>query len=134
MLRKISRAIFPPNRRVDELRGYDRTHLTEKNVFYYPITASLGASPNVWFKNLRLLQIRKALRLVSSLQVSLSRLSHFSREIYVKMEALKETLGKEMMVPTSIPQMKAKLAISSPRAESLRSAGLAARNTRNLYI
>lgn len=57
---------FPPNARMDAWRGYDMTVLTAKNEFYYPITASLNTSPKVWFKNLRLLQLRKKLNLILS--------------------------------------------------------------------
>ena len=130
----VSRSIFPPNRRADEWQGYDRTHLTEENEFYYPITASLKASPDVWFKNLRLLQIRKVLRLITSLQVSMGPMPCLSGEIHAKMKALKKVVGKEMMAPASVPLMKATPAMSSSsnlRADSLRSAGLAARNARN---
>ena len=57
---------FPPNARMNAWRGYDMSVLTANNEFYYPITVSL----DVWFKNLRLLQLRKKLNLITSLRVS----------------------------------------------------------------
>ena len=84
----------------DAWYGYDRTHLTENGEFYYPITAPLGVTPNVWFKNLRLLQVRKKLRLISSLRVSINEPYCLSGEILAKMQALEKVVGKEMMAST----------------------------------
>ena len=134
MLRKISYTVFPPHRRADAWQGCDRTRFTENNQFFYPVTASLGASPNIWFKNLRLLQVRKKLRLISSLRVSMNEPSHLSGEILAKLKALEKVVGEDMMAPTSVPLLKTPAMGSSSsniRAESLRNSGLTARNTRN---
>lgn len=134
MLRKVSHTIFPPHRRSDAWQGYDRTRYTENNQFFYPVTASLGASPNIWFKNLRLLQVRKKLRLISSLRVSMSEPSLLSGKILAKLKALEEVVGKDMMAPTSVPLLRTpamRPSSSNIRAEYLRNSGLAARNARN---
>ena len=89
MLRKISYTVFPPSRRADAWQGCDRTRFTENNQFFYPVTASLGVSPSNWFKNLRLLQVRKKLWLISSLRVSMSEPSLLSGEAPI--ESLRES-------------------------------------------
>ena len=71
IFRPILRAIFPPNRQANAWGGYDQTFYTVKEPFHYPVTVPLGAPPDVWFKNLRLLQIRMKLRLITSLQLSM---------------------------------------------------------------
>ena len=53
----ISHAFFPPYKQADMWGGYHQTPLISTGKFYYPIHVSPRATPNVWFKNLRLLQI-----------------------------------------------------------------------------
>ena len=67
IFRPILCAIFPPDCQANARGGYDQTFYTVKEPFYYPVTVPLGALPNVWFKNLCLLQIRMKLCLITSL-------------------------------------------------------------------
>lgn len=131
---------FPSNVRLDAWRGFDHTILTAENKFYYPITASVAATPNVWFKNLRLLQIRKKLNLITSLRVSMFQPSILAGEVLAKTQALEEVVGKHMMSQASVVRMRkpcmmttrtARIRSANVRAESLRDAGLAARDARN---
>ena len=128
---------FPPNARMDAWRGYDMTVLTANNEFYYPITASLNTSPNVWFKNLLLLQLRKKLNLITSLRVNQIHPFILGGEALAKMKALEEVVGKHMMSPASVVQMQrpylmtARMRVGGTRAESLRNADIAARKNRN---
>ena len=101
---------------------------------------SLNTSPNVWFKNLRLLQLRKKLNLITSLRVSQIHPSILGGEALAKMKALEEVVGKHMMSPASVVQMQrtylattrtARMRVGGTRAESLRNAGIAARENRN---
>lgn len=134
MFREISYTVFPQSRRVDAWQGWDHTHLTENNQFFYPVTASLGDSPSNWFKNLRLLQVRNKLRLISSLRVSISEPSLLSGGVLAKLKALEKIVGEEMMAPTSVPLLKTPTtgtSLSNMRAESLRNSGLTTKNTRN---
>ena len=128
---------FSPNARMDAWRGYDMTVLTAKNEFYYPITASLNASPKVWFNNLRLLQLRKKLNLISSLKVNQIHPPILGGEALAKLKTLEEVVGEHMMSPASVVQMQrpflttARMRVGGVRAESFRNAGLAARENRN---
>ena len=91
MLRKISYRVFPPSRRADAWQGCDRTRFTENNQFFYSVTASLGVSPSNWFKNLRLLQVRKKLWLISSLRVSMSNHRSYLWRSPYQIESLRES-------------------------------------------
>ena len=128
---------FPPNKRADAWKGHDKSHLTVGRKFYYPMHASLGAMPNVWFKNLRLLQIRKKLNLISSMRVSINEPSLLAGEVLAKTKALEDVVGKDMMTQVSIPQMKKPCIrttwsrIADERAKALRNAGLEVRENRN---
>ena len=128
---------FPPNKRANVWKGHDKSHFTVGIKFYYPIHASLGAMPNVWFKNLRLLQIRKKLNLISSMRVSINEPSLLAGEVLAKTKALEDVVGKDMMTQVSIPQMKKPRIrttwsrIANERAEALRNAGLEARENGN---
>ena len=82
VLRTISYAFFPPNRRNDVWSGYDQTHQTVNNEPYYPITVSLNQTLNRWFKNLRLLQVRQKLNLVRNLRVNLGQQSSTVSNVY----------------------------------------------------
>ena len=77
----ISHAFFPPDEQADKWGGYDQTPLISNDKFYYPIHVSLGATPNVWFKNLRLLQIQKELNLIQSIHISLDHFTHMGGEL-----------------------------------------------------
>ena len=116
------------------------TVLTANNEFYYPITVSLATCPNVWFKNLRLLQLRKKLNLITSLKVSQIHPPILGGEALAKLKALEEVVGKHMISPASVVQMQrpylattrtARMRVGGTRAESLRIAGIAARENRN---
>ena len=129
--------VFPPNARMDAWRGSDMTVLTAKNEFYYPITASLNASPKVWFNNLRLLQLRKKLNLISSLKVNQIHPSILGGEALAKLKALEEVVGAHMMSPSSVVPMQrpllttARMRVGGVRSDSLRNVGLAARENRD---
>ena len=137
ILNTISHAIFPPNHRADAWGGYNQTIFANDGQFYYPITVPLGTYPNAWFKNLRILQIRVKLKLISSLRVSLlSQPSCISREVLAKLNALKDAIGKEIIENHKIPKMKKHIMrtnrnIANIAAESSRARGLAARERRN---
>lgn len=131
------RAAFPPNVRADAWRGYERSFYTVGGRFYYPITAILSAPPGIWFKNLRLLQIRRKLNLISSLKVSTSQSVLLGGEALAKLQALEAVVGREMMSPASVAPFRclcsritrtARIRATSARAESLRNAGLRAMN------
>ena len=134
LLRVASITAFPPHQRSEVWRGYDQTRSTSENVFYYPITASLGDSPSVWFRNLRLLQIRKKLNLVTSMRVNLTEPSLIAGEILAKTLALKAIVGSPMMSRASIPKMRKphmQGLMSAVRATTLRNAGISAKRARN---
>ena len=111
----ISPAFFPPNKQADMWGGYDQTPLISISKFYYPIHVSLGATPNVWFKNLRLLQIQKELNLIQSVHISLDHFTHMGREITAKIKALEEVVESEIINRYRIPPRK-KLRIMSTQA------------------
>ena len=73
--------------------GYNQTLLISTKTFYYPIHVPLGATPNVWFKNLRMIQIRKELNLIQSLHISLDHFTHMGGEIVAKIRALEQVVG-----------------------------------------
>ena len=137
LFRIASYIAFPSNKRAHVWKGPDKSHFTVGGKFYYPIHASLGAMPNVWFKNLRLLQIRKKLNLIFSMRVSINEPSLLAREVLAKTKALEDVVGKDMMTQVSIPQMKKPRIrttwsrIADERAEALRNVGLEARENRN---
>ena len=129
--------VFPLNASMDAWRGSDLTAHTVKKEFYYPITASLNASPKVWFNNLRLLQLRKKLNLISSLKVNQIHPSILGGEALAKLKALEEVVGTHMMSPASVVPMQrpllttARMRVGGVRSDSLRNAGLAARENRD---
>ena len=133
VLKDISYAFFPPNQRADVWTGYDQTHRTVNNEPYYPISIVLNQRPDVWFKNLRLLQIRQKLNLVKSIRINLGQESSTIGSVYAKLKALEGVVGKEMMSSDYIPELKrprmmsTRSRIANDRAESLRRAGLNAR-------
>ena len=130
VLKDISYAFFPPNRRADVWTGYDQTHRTVNHEPYYPISIVLNQKPNVWFKNLRLLQIRQKLHLVKSLRVNLGQESSTIGNVYSKLQAIEGIVGREMMSSDYIPELKrlrmmsTRSRIADVRAESLRRAGI----------
>lgn len=136
LFRIASYTAFPPNQRADAWTGYDQSHLAVAKKFYYPIHASLGASPNVWFKNLRLLQIRRKLNLVSSMRVTLGEPSLLAGEVLAKTRALEAVVGENMMTRASVSQMKkprmrtTSSRIANERADALRRAGTEASEAR----
>ena len=77
-----------------------------------PIHVSLGATPNVRFKNLRMLQIRKELNLIQSILISLDHFTHMGGEIVAKIRALEQVVGSEIMNWYKVPPKK-KLIIMS---------------------
>ena len=134
LLRVASLAIFPPSQRSDVWRGYDQSRSTVQNVFYYPITASLRDSPSVWFRNLRLIQIRKRLNLITSMRVNLTEPSLLAGEVLAKTQALEAVVGKPMMHRASVPPMQKpcmSTLMSCVRATTLRNAGIQAQQNRN---
>lgn len=102
----VTQAIFPPEQAAHVWEGSNLTHITVEKEPYYPVTVSLRDPPGIWFRNLRLLQIRKKLDLVRSLRVSLDFTSCVIGEVYFKLKALKEIVGKEMMADNYVPKMK----------------------------
>ena len=78
-------------------RGYEQTPLISNGDFYYPINVSLGATPNVWFKNLRILEFRKELNLIQSMHISLDSFTHMGGKIVVKMKALEQVAGSDII-------------------------------------
>ena len=129
LLQIASKTAFPSDQRAEAWKGYDQTQSTSEKVYYYPITASLTDAPSVWFHNLRLLQIRKKLNLVTSVRVGLTEPSIIAGEVLAKTQALELVVGKYMMSRASIPKMR-KPHMSAVRATALRNAGLRARENR----
>lgn len=41
----VSKAAFPPNQRLEAWKGYDQTHSTSEDVYYYPIIVALTDTP-----------------------------------------------------------------------------------------
>lgn len=134
ILRIASFMAFPPNRRADVWREYDQSQFAVDNKFYYPIIANLMDSSSNWFNNLRLIQIRKKLNLISSMRVCLIEPSLLAGEVLAKTKALELVVGKEMIHRVSIPPMKKPRIqghLSMVRAQALRNTGLEARDARN---
>lgn len=137
VFKTISYAFFPPNRRADAWPGYDQTHHTVKAKPYYPVIVPLGTSPDAWFKNLRLLQVRQRLNLITSLRLSmLNPPSCISGEVFARMDALKRVVGKNLAeahkIPkTKKPKMRTTRNIADVATTSSRNRGLAARDRRN---
>ena len=111
--------------------GYDETPLISTSRLYYPIHVSLEATPNVWFKNLRLLQIQKELNLIQSVHIFLDHFTHMGGGIIARIKALEALVGSEIINRYIIPPRK-KLRIMSTqarlhidRAEALQINGLA---------
>lgn len=135
LLRVASITAFPPHDRSQVWRGYDQSRSTVENKFYYPITASLTDSPATWFKNLRILQIRKVLNLVTSLRVNLTEPSLLAGEVLAKTQALERVMGRDMMTHASVPPMRKPRIqglMSVTRATAMRNAGIRAMNARAL--
>lgn len=133
------RTAFPPNVSADAWRGYDQTSYTVGGKFYYPITAILSASPSIWFRNLRLLQIRRKLDLITSLRITVAQPSILAGEALAKLQALEAVVGKEMTSTSSVVPLQnlrmmstrtARIRATNARAESIRNAGLRALNAR----
>ena len=116
--------------------GYDQTPLISTGKFYYLVFVSLGVKPNVWFKNLRLLQIQKELNLIQSIHISLEHFTHKGGEIVAKIKALEQVVGTDIMNWYRIPPrkklkiMSTKICLNLDRAKALRIHGLAAREGR----
>ena len=107
IFKPILRAIFPPDRWANAWGGYEQTIFAVKTPFYYPVTVPLGAPPDMWFKNLRLLQIHMKLCLITSLQLSmLDPPSCVVGQIVAKIEALKGALGKHIVEEHRLPKFK----------------------------
>ena len=129
--------VFSLNANMDAWRGSDLTAHTVNKEFYYPVTASLNASPKTWFNNLRLLQLRKKLNLITSLKINQIHPSILGGEALAKLKALEEVVGKHMMSPaSSVPMQRrllttARMRVGGVRTDSIRNAGLAARENRN---
>ena len=129
----ISHAFFPPNSQANMWRGYDQTPLISTGKFYYPIHVSLGVIPNVWFNNLRVLQIQKELNLIQPMHISLDHFTHTGGEITAKIKALEEVVKSEIMNRYRIPPRKKLMIMSTQkrlhidRAEAMRIRGLATR-------
>lgn len=134
LLRIASITAFPPHQRSEVWTGYDQSRSTAENVFYYPITASLRDSPSVWFRNLRLIQIRKKLNLMTSMRVNLTEPSLIAGEVLAKTLALQAVVGPEMMSRASIPKMRKphmQGLMSAVRATALRNAAINTKRARN---
>ena len=134
LLRTVSLATFPSSQRSQVWAGYDQSRSTVRNVFYYPITASLRDLPSVWFRNLRLLQVRKRLNLVTSMRVNLTEPSVLAGEVLAKTQALEAVVGRPMMHRASVPPMRRphmRTLMSCVRATVIRNAGLQAQQNRN---
>ena len=106
ILESTIQAIFPDDQAAKVWEGNDLTHRTVKNEPYYPVIVSLKDPPRTWFKNLRLLQIWKKLSIVKSLRVLLDLSSCVVGEVYLKLKALEEIVGKEMISDSYVPKMK----------------------------
>ena len=116
--------------------GYDQTPLISTGEYYYPVFVSLGAKPNVWFKNLRLLQIRKELNLIQSIHISLDHFTHMGGEIVAKIKALEQVVGTDIINRYRVPPrknlriMSTRIRLHLDRAKALRIHGLAAKEGR----
>ena len=106
ILQSVIQATFPDGQAMYVWEGSNLTHVTSQNEPYYPVTVSLKDSPRDWFKNLRILQIRKKLCLVKSLRVSLAISSCVTGEVNAKIKSLEEVVGKEMVNDSYIPKMR----------------------------
>ena len=96
----------------------------------------LGTLPDAWFKNLRLLQVRVKLNLITSLWLSLSNpVSCVSGEIVAKIKALEGIVGKRMVENHKVPTMKkprirVKYNLANIAIESSRNRGLLVKDKR----
>lgn len=132
IFKEVSYAMFPPHRRSDAWCKLDSTYLTQDEEFYYPITVRLMAPPNVWFKNLRLLQIRRQLNLVTNLEVTMGTGNRPAAEICAKMSALRTAVGSDLVDHMQHPPLKRRPMMMSSQqrlpnlgAENHRNRGLA---------
>ena len=138
VLNSISCAFFSSDKQANTWKGQNQTTCTQGRVFYYLVTINLGYIPDIWFRNLRLLQIRTKLRLITSLRLSL--LSQppscvVSGKIIAKIQAPKNIVGKDMINNHRIPpikksRMKIVHNIANLAAKSSRARGLAAKQKR----
>ena len=132
-LKTVSDALFPSEQWIHMWGGCNLTDCTLEKKWYYPITITLEAGPNMWFKNLRLLQLRHKLGLLSHLRLSMP--STPSGQLFVKMDTLKTIVGDVIMKKHETPKLR-KIAMMTTQphttfaAESSRSRGLAARERR----
>ena len=133
----ISQAVFPSICQNDVWKGGNYTLSTVGNQFDYPVTVAIGATPNIWFKNLRLLQVRLKLCLINSLRISmLEPPACASGQIVAKMDVLKNIVEKELIEdhktpPMKKPRMRVKYPSANIAAESFRYCGLLTMARRN---
>ena len=106
ILQIATQAIFPADQASSVWKGCNLAYFSVDKKPYYLVTISLRDSPGLWFKNLRLLQIRMKLGLVNSLRVTLEYSSCIIGEVYFKLKALEDVVGKEMMTDTYTPKMR----------------------------
>ena len=71
----------------------------------------MGATPNVWFKNPRILKIIKELNLIQSMHISLNSFTHMGGEIVAKIKVLEQVIGSDIIIP-----LRKKLRIMSKQA------------------
>lgn len=134
----VREASFTPALKRDLWGGRDISEATVEGVPYYPITVSLADKPNLWFKNLRLIQIRRVLGLITHVLLRMPMNPCPSGEIVVKMVGLEQAVGKEVMGLPHMPPLKRMRAmttcvsarVANAWAEASRGRGLAARERR----
>lgn len=106
ILQVATQEIFPTDQAVHVWKGCDLTYFTVERKPYYLVTVSLKDPPGIWFKNLRLLQIRVKLGLVNSLRVTHDSSTYIIGEMYYKLRALRKVVGKEMITNSYVPRMR----------------------------
>ena len=93
----IFEAFFPPLERTDVWRAYDQLPFLYADEYTYFIYLSLGVDANLWFKILRLLQVRNELHLRQPVYIALDRFFNASEESSTKIAILQKIVGEEIL-------------------------------------
>lgn len=129
LLQLASDAIFTPENKDNIWEGHDQSHLTVNKEPYYPVTILLNQTPTLWFKNLRLLQVRWLLNLGRNFKLNLDQGLCKLGIVFCKLQAIEKIIGTEAMKISHVPNLRRPNRIGNARAESLRRSGLRARQT-----
>ena len=130
----IANTIFPIRQTSKLWKDTDRTSDTRDNVTFHQLDVRIQDKPCVWFKNLKMLQIREALGLDCHIQVNHRAGKIVLGELIAKTEAISHVIGEAKAKQCKTPVFKRKGAVRdfpNIRAEGLRERGLRARAHRS---